>query len=111
MRSYLVASFAAVLALGVSSPAPAVHSAGQEQLAQPSRHGHHGHHGHHHGHHHGQSDGSYARHAPRPGVTDQDFYFVMGDRFENGDPSNDQGGLTGDPLVTGFDPTAKGFYN
>ncbi len=53
----------------------------------------------------------YAQHAPRPGVTDQDFYFVMGDRFENGDPANDTGGLTGDRNVTGFDPTAKGFYN
>ena len=35
----------------------------------------------------------------------------MGDRFANGDPANDTGGLTGDRLVTGFDPTAKGFYN
>jgi alpha-amylase len=55
--------------------------------------------------------GDYARHAPRPALTDQDFYFVMGDRFANGDPANDQGGLTGDRTVTGFDPTAKGFYN
>ncbi len=54
---------------------------------------------------------AYARHAPRPGMTGQDFYFVMGDRFANGDPANDEGGLSGDRLVTGFDPTAKGFYN
>ena len=46
-----------------------------------------------------------------PASTDQDFYFVMGDRFENGDPANDQGGLTGDRNATGFDATAKGFYN
>ena len=39
------------------------------------------------------------------------FYFVMPDRFENGDPSNDQGGLVGDRLVTGFDPTDKGFFH
>src|SRR5204862_1449114 len=39
------------------------------------------------------------------------FYFVMPDRFNNGDPANDQGGLTGDRLVTGFDPTDKGFYH
>ncbi|MFT3905854.1 MAG: alpha-amylase family glycosyl hydrolase [Steroidobacteraceae bacterium] len=38
-------------------------------------------------------------------------YFVLPDRFENGDPANDRGGLNGDRLVTGFDPTAKGFYN
>jgi glycosidase len=56
-------------------------------------------------------DGSYARHALRPGLTDQDFYFVMGDRFANGDTSNDEGGLTGDRNTTGFDPTSKGFYN
>ena len=38
-------------------------------------------------------------------------YFVLPDRFENGDPSNDRGGLSGGRLVTGFDPTAKGFYH
>ncbi len=38
-------------------------------------------------------------------------YFVLPDRFENGDPANDRGGLSGDRLVTGFDPTAKGFYH
>ena len=44
-------------------------------------------------------------------VTDEDFYFVMADRFENGDTANDTGGLGSDRLVSGFDPTAKGFYN
>src|SRR3954470_16330250 len=42
---------------------------------------------------------------------DEVVYFVLPDRFENGDPSNDQGGLTGDRLTTGFDPSAKGFYH
>ncbi|MFC0634838.1 alpha-amylase family glycosyl hydrolase [Brevundimonas balnearis] len=41
---------------------------------------------------------------------DEVVYFVLPDRFENGDPANDRGGLTGDRLVTGFDPTHKGFY-
>ncbi len=41
----------------------------------------------------------------------QQFYFVMTDRFANGDPSNDAGGLVGDRLVTGLDPTDKGFYH
>lgn len=41
---------------------------------------------------------------------DERFYFVMTDRFANGDPSNDDGGLGDDPLVSGFDPTNKGFY-
>ncbi|GAA1780226.1 hypothetical protein GCM10009795_028080 [Nocardioides hankookensis] len=56
-------------------------------------------------------DGGYARHALRAGLTDQDFYFVMGDRFANGSTANDTGGLGTDPLVSGFDPTSKGFYN
>ncbi|MGM0386731.1 MAG: alpha-amylase family glycosyl hydrolase, partial [Actinomycetota bacterium] len=38
------------------------------------------------------------------------FYFVLTDRFENGDTTNDEGGLVGDRMVTGFDPTDKGFY-
>jgi glycosidase len=42
---------------------------------------------------------------------DEVIYFVMPDRFENGDPSNDRGGLTGDRLKTGFDPASKGFYH
>lgn len=42
---------------------------------------------------------------------DEVIYFVMPDRFENGDPSNDRGGLSGDRLHTGFDPTNKGFYH
>ncbi|MFJ3403685.1 pullulanase-type alpha-1,6-glucosidase [Promicromonospora sp. NPDC090134] len=41
---------------------------------------------------------------------DERFYFVMTDRFANGDASNDEGGLDGDRLTTGFDPTDKGFY-
>ena len=35
----------------------------------------------------------------------------MADRFANGDPSNDDGGLTGDRLVTGLDPSDKGFFH
>ena len=42
---------------------------------------------------------------------DEIIYFVIADRFENGDPSNDRGGLSGDRLVHGFDPTHKGFYH
>jgi alpha-amylase len=52
-----------------------------------------------------------ARHSPRGPVTDENFYFVMADRFANGDKGNDLGGLPDDPLVSGFDPTKKGFYN
>ncbi|HZW41008.1 MAG TPA: alpha-amylase family glycosyl hydrolase, partial [Agromyces sp.] len=57
------------------------------------------------------SDSSLVADPVRQPGSDETFYFVMTDRFENGDPSNDQGGLTGDALTTGFDPTHKGFYN
>ncbi|WP_294331693.1 alpha-amylase family glycosyl hydrolase [uncultured Sphingomonas sp.] len=42
---------------------------------------------------------------------DEVLYFLLPDRFENADTGNDRGGLTGDRLVTGFDPTSKGFYH
>ncbi len=42
---------------------------------------------------------------------DEVIYFVLPDRFENGDTANDRGGLKGGPLTTGFDPTHKGFYH
>jgi hypothetical protein len=42
---------------------------------------------------------------------DEAIYFVLPDRFANGDPSNDRGGLSGDRLTTGYDPTAKGFFH
>src|SRR3546814_20568651 len=38
-------------------------------------------------------------------------YFVLPDRFANGDPANDRGGLSGDRLTTGYDPTDSGFYH
>ena len=56
-------------------------------------------------------DAAYAGSSLRPPVTGEQFYFVMADRFANGDPSNDLGGLTGDRLSTGFDPEDKGFYH
>src|SRR5918995_991914 len=59
----------------------------------------------------GDRGGLPARHALRAPVTDENFYFVMADRFDNGDTANDRGGLGDDPLVSGFDPTRKGFYN
>ena len=42
---------------------------------------------------------------------DEVIYFLLPDRFENGDAKNDRGGLKGDRLNTGFDPTHKGFYH
>jgi glycosidase len=42
---------------------------------------------------------------------DEVIYFLLPDRFANGDAANDRGGLDGDRLATGFDPTSSGFYN
>nr|WP_297424838.1 pullulanase-type alpha-1,6-glucosidase [uncultured Actinotalea sp.] len=46
----------------------------------------------------------------QPG-SDERFYFVMTDRFANGDPANDTAGIDGDRLAHGFDPTDRGFYH
>jgi alpha-amylase len=54
-----------------------------------------------------------AHHSLRAPVTDQNFYFVMADRFENGDTANDHGTLPpgkGEGQ-SGFDPTSKGWYH
>ena len=42
---------------------------------------------------------------------DEVIYFVLPDRFENGDRGNDRGGLSGGAMAHGFDPTHKGFYH
>ncbi len=42
---------------------------------------------------------------------DEVIYFLLPDRFENGDASNDRGGLSGGRLTTGFDPSDKAFYH
>ena len=51
-----------------------------------------------------------AKHSLRAPVTDENFYFVMADRFENGSTANDTGGISGGPNEHGFDPTHRGFY-
>ena len=48
----------------------------------------------------------------RTNLANEIFYFVMPDRFDDGDPSNNTGGdFTGDELDHGFLPTDKGFYH
>lgn len=56
------------------------------------------------------SDAKLAAEPGRHDLTREQFYFVMPDRFANGDTGNDKGGLTGSRLETGYDPTDKGFY-
>jgi alpha-amylase len=65
---------------------------------------------HHHG---GGGRDAGAHHSLRESVTDQNFYFVMADRFQNGDTANDNGGLPPGKHEgeSGFDPTGKGWYH
>lgn len=56
------------------------------------------------------ADPSLARLRARP-IEDEVIYFVLPDRFANGDRGNDRGGIDGDRLRHGFDPTDKGFYH
>jgi glycosidase len=55
-------------------------------------------------------DFSFDDYISRPPEEDV-IYFMLPDRFENGDSSNDTGGYEGDKFDHGFDPTHKGFYN
>lgn len=47
----------------------------------------------------------------RPALASQRIYFVMPDRYANGNPANDRGGLTGPRSVTGYDPADTGYYH
>ena len=44
-------------------------------------------------------------------LASQRIYFVMPDRYANGDPANDRGGLTGSANVTGYDPADTGYFH
>ena len=44
-------------------------------------------------------------------IASQRIYFVMPDRYANGDPTNDQGGVGGSRVRTGYDPTDPGWYH
>lgn len=47
----------------------------------------------------------------RTSFATESIYFVMLDRFNNGDSSNDLGGLSGDRSITGFDPADVGYFH
>ena len=49
--------------------------------------------------------------APQRLSQDEVIYFVLPDRFANGDGANDTGGYPADRLTSGYDPTHKGFYH
>lgn len=56
------------------------------------------------------SDAALAAQAPATRRAEQ-FYFVLPDRFANGDTGNDKGGYPGDRSQTGYDPADKGFHH
>ena len=47
----------------------------------------------------------------RTSIASQRIYFVMPDRYANGDPTNDHGGLSGTRGVTGYDPADIGYFH
>ena len=48
---------------------------------------------------------------PTPSLATDRIYFVMTDRYANGDPSNDTGGVKGTANVTGYDPTSTAWWH
>jgi glycosidase len=58
-----------------------------------------------------KADRALAGSSLRSPLTSEQMYLLMADRFANGSTANDQGGLTGTRLETGFDPTDKGFFH
>lgn len=47
----------------------------------------------------------------RQSSSDESIYFVMTDRFDNGDSSNDNAGLIGGDPAGGFDPSDPGYWH
>lgn len=47
----------------------------------------------------------------RSPIAAERFYFVMTDRYRDGNPSNNRGGLVGPPSVTGFEPTSDAYFH
>ena len=56
-------------------------------------------------------EGAFSAHYLERDVRDDVFYFVMPDRFDNGDTSNDMGSKTIEVSRGGFDPTSTGHYH
>jgi glycosidase len=47
----------------------------------------------------------------RSSIASQRIYFVMTDRYANGDPANDRGGRSGVRAATGYDPADTGWFH
>ncbi|HET8895243.1 MAG TPA: alpha-amylase family glycosyl hydrolase [Gaiellaceae bacterium] len=59
----------------------------------------------------GPSLASLAAPAPDSSLANDRIYFVMTDRYANGDPANDKGGHTGTFQITGYDPTSPAWWH
>ncbi|WP_103500951.1 pullulanase-type alpha-1,6-glucosidase [Streptomyces sp. SM12] len=57
------------------------------------------------------TDAELAAEPDRHPLTAEQFYFVLPDRFANGDESNDTAGIDGGRLEHGHDPADEGFYH
>lgn len=56
-------------------------------------------------------DEALVREPVRSDFSNEFFYFLLPDRFANGDPGNDTAGVGGDALAHGYLPTDKGYYH
>ncbi|HVS84712.1 MAG TPA: alpha-amylase family glycosyl hydrolase [Gaiellaceae bacterium] len=54
---------------------------------------------------------SLAKPGPASGLATDRIYFVMTDRYADGDPANDNGGLSGTRTITGYDPTSPAWFH
>src|SRR6185437_8051014 len=57
------------------------------------------------------SGAPFTRAPAASGLATQRIYFVMTDRYANGDTSNDRGGKTGSSEITGYDPTSTAYFH
>lgn len=58
-----------------------------------------------------QNPFSLAKVSLRAAEAKQSIYFVMTDRFENGNPANDNAGLADLQFVSGFEPSEPGYFH
>jgi len=54
---------------------------------------------------------SLAEPSVRSPIARDSFYFVMTDRYRDGDPDNNTGGVIGPSSVTGFDPSSDAYFH
>jgi len=54
---------------------------------------------------------SLAEPSARSPIASDSFYFVMTDRYRDGDPSNNTGGTNGPASTTGFDPASDAYFH